>query len=78
MNKFKLCLNKFLRNEIIRALHFEGYKTKAIKIAIIVRVEPSDSPKDQQHQGSGGPQSPGKKQSDASKQVNMILKRINK
>jgi hypothetical protein len=28
-------------------------------------VEPSDSPKDQQHQGSGGPQSPAaKKQSD--------------
>lgn len=38
----------------------EGRDINDIKIAIIVRVEPSDSPKDQQQHGSGGPQSPKK------------------
>lgn len=45
-------------------LQFETCDSKAVKIAIIVRVGPSDSPKDQQQPGSGGPQSP-KKQSDS-------------
>lgn len=38
----------------------EGRDYNGIKIAIIVRVEPSESPKDQQQHGSGGPQSPKK------------------
>lgn len=51
-------------NQDYSALQIEGCDKKGFKIAIIVRVEPSDSPKDQQQLGSGGPHSP-KKQSDS-------------